>query len=190
MEIRYYRISSIQVVGSYTIAGVVDLGYHTKLSTTLTLGDSNLLTTLKMIGSKDATIGVVGSSTIVSIEKHNPHDDRLWRYPVLEIVKVIDGDTLDARLDLGFSLVSSQRFRFNHVDTFELRSKDAQQKALAYEAKRFTTELVNTTLKPTIRSTKTEKYGRWLGDIYLSDGTYLNKLLVEKGLTKSNNFKK
>ncbi|AMM45036.1 endonuclease [Bacillus phage SP-15] len=190
MNIRYYRMSSIRVVDTRTIAGIVDLGFHTTLSTVLTMVNSSILATLMTTNPEEATVGVIGNQ-VVSIEEFDKNDDRLWRYPVIEVTKVVDGDTLDASLDMGFSLVSKERFRLNYIDTYELRDSDPIKKELAYSAKRFMEEMMLSSISPVIiRSVKTEKYGRWLGDIYLSDGTYVNELLVEKGFTESDNLPK
>ena len=58
----------------------------------------------------------------------------MYEYLVKEVVKVVDGDTLDVTLDLGFSLTTKQRIRLNGIDTPESVTKDESEKRLGLEA--------------------------------------------------------
>lgn len=102
-----------------------------------------------------------------------------------EIIKVVDGDTVDAIVDLGFRVSIKMRFRLAGIDTAELKSKDAELKVLANDAKKFMTDLLlNKTV--IIETEKTDKYGRWLATIRLSpDAKSINEQLIEANLAKS-----
>lgn len=97
------------------------------------------------------------------------------------ITKVVDGDTVDAIVDLGFTVSVNIRFRLYGIDTMETNSRDPEKKALGLEAKRRAIDLLlgaNVKLK----SHKTDKYGRWLAEIYLPDDTNFNQLLITERL--------
>lgn len=102
-----------------------------------------------------------------------------------EIIKVVDGDTVDAIVDLGFRVSIKMRFRLAGIDTAELKSKDAELKVLANGAKKFMSDLLlNKTV--IIETEKTDKYGRWLATIRLSpDAKSINEQLIEANLAKS-----
>jgi micrococcal nuclease len=107
-----------------------------------------------------------------------------YKYSAL-VIKVIDGDTIDCVVDLGFSIFSKIRFRLHGIDTPEKSSKIVETKELAYKA----TEFVRSTVENkdvTIESFGKDKYGRWLGKIYISPSEpSLNEQLVSLGLAKS-----
>lgn len=97
------------------------------------------------------------------------------------IIKIVDGDTIDAQIDLGFGILTNIRFRLEGIDTAELRSSDPATRELALKAKTFISYYLNQ--KVQIRSLKTEKYGRWLAEVYV-DGTArtINQMLIENNL--------
>lgn len=97
------------------------------------------------------------------------------------VTNVVDGDTVDAVVHLGFMVTTMIRFRLNGVDTKEMNSVDENERLLARQAKEFVTEkLKNQWI--TLQSYKTDKYGRWLADIYLDGTTSINQLLLENNL--------
>ena len=98
-----------------------------------------------------------------------------------KITKVVDGDTVDAEVDLGFNVKMNLRFRLANINTAELKSKDQAEAHRAQDAKRF---VIDKALGASvlIESEKDDKYGRWLAKIYLSDGSQLNSLLIENNL--------
>ena len=93
------------------------------------------------------------------------------------VEKVIDADTLWARIDLGFRISVRQKLRLRGLDAPELNTLEGQK------AKKF----VEAQLKPAasliITTTKPDKYDRYLSDIWIGD-VNLNKLLLEQGLAK------
>jgi micrococcal nuclease len=90
----------------------------------------------------------------------------MFEYRVKQITKVVDGDTIDVDIDLGFSISYSQRLRLAGIDTPESRTTDKLEKTLGLESKEYlkskfkdAKEIIVKTEKPD----STEKYGRILG---------------------------
>lgn len=102
-----------------------------------------------------------------------------------KVLKVIDGDTIDTDLDLGFRIHTNVRFRLNGIDTPELNQSDATLKLKAQQAKQFLEEQI-LGKDVVIMSHKTDKYGRWLADVSLVgfDCPTINDQLITLGLAK------
>ena len=102
-----------------------------------------------------------------------------------KVTKVIDGDTIDAIVDLGFSISVLIRFRLYGIDTPEKTDKIPEVKALAYAASDFVGD--NLTGKTvTIQSVGKDKYGRWLAKVYAGkDQPSINEQLITLGLAKA-----
>lgn len=101
-----------------------------------------------------------------------------------KIVNVVDGDTVDAIIDVGFQITMAQRLRVNRINTPETNSKDELIKAKALAAREFTSQaLLN---KEVIVSTrKSDAFGRYLAEIYyLENGEQknLSDVLLTQGL--------
>ena len=104
----------------------------------------------------------------------------MYQYKI-NVLKIVDGDTLDVSIDLGFYVTTIQRIRLVGVDTPETNSKDELERKLANEAKQFITEWISTQKQMLIKTTKDDKYGRMLGEITGDNGQIINNILVEKG---------
>lgn len=105
----------------------------------------------------------------------------MYTYKILEVCKVVDGDTVDVLLDLGFSITLKQRIRLAEVDAPELTSKDAKERQLGIQAKDYVSGWIKSSQSPLlIRTTKDDKYGRMLGHIY-NEQSELNRSLVDMG---------
>ena len=133
-----------------------------------------------------------------------PSRKSCYNFRVTEIVKVLDGDTIDVLIDLGFDLFKKERVRIAGVDTPEKRTRDLEEKALGIDA----TNWVKKKLEDTIagegdeRSIRTElvggtgKYGRLLGWLYINEDLIsLNEQMITEGYaweydggTKQKNF--
>ena len=87
----------------------------------------------------------------------------MYHYQVLSVDRVIDGDTVEVTLDLGFSLFTKQKVRVLGINTPELKSKDPLEKARALEARRHA-EKWFASGNFTVHTMKDDKYGRILGD--------------------------
>lgn len=99
--------------------------------------------------------------------------------------RVVDGDTVDLDVDLGFYMTAAIRFRVLGVNTPELRGGTLQTKEWAKEAKAFVEEALTSANLIQIRTKKADSFGRWLASITYWDeqGPHdLAEVLIEKGL--------
>ena len=95
-----------------------------------------------------------------------------------KIIKVIDGDTVDVDIDLGFGVwLKKERVRVNGIDTPEIRGKTPEEKELAIHVR---DELYSKIYGKmvTLKNVDTEKYGRMLADVYLDDEN-INEWLID-----------
>lgn len=97
-----------------------------------------------------------------------------------KITKVVDGDTVDVIIDLGFGVSFNTRLRLSGIDTMETNDRDAVKKALGLKAKERVKELL-VGKEVTLQSFKADKYGRYLAEIYV-DGLMVNNQLITEGL--------
>lgn len=94
------------------------------------------------------------------------------------VTNVVDGDTIDATVYLGFYVAASIRFRLVGINTPEINSPDPVVREAALNAKKRVQDLI-LNKSVTLRSFKTDKYGRWLADVYLDSNSISNTLLHE-----------
>ncbi len=132
-----------------------------------------------------------------------PSRKSCYNFRVTKINRVVDGDTIDVTIDLGFDLYKKERVRVAGVDTPEKRTRDKEEKALGIDA----TNWLKTKLEETIKGDeelliRTElkggvgKYGRLLGWLYIGDADVsLNEQMITEGYawsydggTKQKNF--
>ena len=101
-----------------------------------------------------------------------------------KLVKVVDGDTVDVDIDLGFGMwMLDERVRIMGIDTPESRTRDLVEKKYGLKAKKFLQDKLKKAKSITIRTHKGEekgKFGRILGDIYC-DGKSVNSEMVKVG---------
>jgi len=99
---------------------------------------------------------------------------------------VVDGDTIDMDVDLGFFVGARIRFRLKGVDTPEIyrQKHDSEEYIMGMKAKEHVEERYRQNGNECmVVSTKTGAYGRWIGDIYFRDSdTSLSQDLLDKGL--------
>ena len=109
----------------------------------------------------------------------------MYEYRVKEIKKVVDGDTIDVDIDLGFNVSYSQRVRLAGIDTPESRTKDKFEKSLGIEAKEYLKYRLKDAKIIVIKTEKpdsSEKYGRILGWLYIDGDTVsVNDQMIEDG---------
>jgi micrococcal nuclease len=109
----------------------------------------------------------------------------MYEYRVKQVLRVVDGDTIDVDLDLGFNISYTQRVRLAGIDTPESRTTDKAEKVLGLEVKKHLTELLKSSTQIVIRTEKpdsTEKYGRILGWIFLDGSSEsVNTALISDG---------
>ena len=106
-------------------------------------------------------------------------------YRVKKVIKVVDGDTIDADIDLGFDISLTKRVRLSGVDTPESRTTDLKEKKLGLESKEWLKhklEFAKDVLIKTELPDSTEKYGRILGNLYVNNESLsLNQKMIDEG---------
>jgi len=106
-----------------------------------------------------------------------------------KLERVVDGDTVDALIDLGFDTWVKKRIRYKGIDTWESRTKDLDEKKLGLAAKERNKELLESiSSKPgyfRLRSHGVGKYGRVLGELFIKDiegiEYNINQTLIDEG---------
>ena len=119
-----------------------------------------------------------------------PSRKSCYNFRVVEINRVVDGDTIDVTIDLGFDLYKKERVRVAGVDTPEKRTKDEEEKALGYDATHWLEEKLESAIAGeddlVIRTELiggVGKYGRLLGWLYIGDAEVsLNEQMIAEGL--------
>ena len=118
-----------------------------------------------------------------------PSRKSCYNFRVISIDKVVDGDTIDVTIDLGFDLYKKERVRIAGVDTPEKRTRNLEEKALGLDA----TAWIKDKLEGAINGSddliiRTEldggvgKYGRLLGWCYIGDASVsLNERMIDEG---------
>ena len=132
-----------------------------------------------------------------------PNRKSCYNFRVVEINRVLDGDTIDVTIDLGFDLYKKERVRVAGVDTPEKRTRDLEEKALGYDATNWLKEKLEGAIEGeddlVIRTELVGgvgKYGRLLGWLYIGDADLsLNEQMITEGFawaydggTKQKNF--
>ena len=119
-----------------------------------------------------------------------PSRKSCYNFRVVSIDKVLDGDTIDVTIDLGFDLYKKERVRVAGVDTPEKRTRDLEEKALGLDATYWLKQKLEDTISGEDELTiRTElvggmgKYGRLLGWLYIGeDALSLNEQMITEGL--------
>ena len=102
----------------------------------------------------------------------------------IEVDRVIDGDTIDANIDLGFDVSVKKRIRFMGINAPESRTKDLEEKAKGLAAKDRVKQLLGGCNNVTLKSHGVGKFGRCLGELTITqagEDVNLNKLLIKEG---------
>lgn len=94
-----------------------------------------------------------------------------------KVTRVVDGDTIDAEVDLGFNVFIKERFRLLGIDAPETRTKDLIEKARGLKTKAFVEDIINSSTEVVIKTNKAGKFGRWLAVVTLDGDTNLNNLI-------------
>ena len=101
-----------------------------------------------------------------------------------KLVRVVDGDTCDAMIDLGFDTWVKKRIRFYGVDTWESRTRNKEEKVKGLAAKAYVKDLLENSDggKFVLKSYGVGKYGRVLGELFVKGNEQsVNELLKENG---------
>jgi micrococcal nuclease len=109
----------------------------------------------------------------------------MYEYRVKKVLKIVDGDTIDVDIDLGFNVSFTQRVRLAGIDTPESRTTDLKEKALGLEVKEYLKHLLENAEDIVIQTEKpdsSEKYGRILGWLFINDDDMsLNEKMISEG---------
>jgi micrococcal nuclease len=111
--------------------------------------------------------------------------NNMYEYYVRKVENVVDGDTIDVLIDLGFDILFQSRVRLAGIDTPESRTKDLKEKALGIESKEYLKKALKDAKSVVIKTEKmdsSEKYGRILGWVYINGDTVsLNDMMINDG---------
>ena len=120
-------------------------------------------------------------------------------YRIKQVLKVVDGDTIDASIDLGFDISLDKRIRLAGIDTPESRTADVNEKKYGLQSKEWLKHKVENAKNILIKTElpdSTEKYGRIIGHLFINDQeASLNDQMITEGMawtydggTKKKNF--
>jgi micrococcal nuclease len=109
----------------------------------------------------------------------------MYEYFVKNVTNIVDGDTIDVVIDLGFDIMFASRVRLAGIDSPESRTKDKAEKILGLESKEYLKKQLKDSKSVVIKTEKmnsSEKYGRILGWIYVNGDTVsLNDKMINDG---------
>ena len=106
-----------------------------------------------------------------------------------KLERVVDGDTIDALIDVGFDIWVKKRIRYKGIDTWESRTRNLEEKKLGLAAKARNKELLEKVSSKSgyfrLKSYGVGKYGRVLGELFIEDNEgiqyNINKTLINEG---------
>lgn len=99
-----------------------------------------------------------------------------------KVIHVVDGDTVDVEIDLGFHITKVDRIRFLGINTPELHDSNPDIRAKAQQAKARVEELAPSIVRIATKLDKQDKYGRILGTLFTDTELNVNETLVTEGL--------
>jgi micrococcal nuclease len=109
----------------------------------------------------------------------------MYQYKIKKINRVIDGDTIDLDIDLGFCITISHRVRLKDIDAAETRTKDLEEKAEGIKARLWLEKELSREGEWIIETHKEDKYGRILGTLYLiGDSVTVNERMLNEGIAR------
>ena len=107
----------------------------------------------------------------------------MYQYKVKKINRIIDGDTIDLDIDLGFGITLSHRVRLKDINAAETKTLDLEEKAKGLVAKEWLKKELSREGEWIIETFKEDKYGRILGTLYLvGDPVTINERMLNEGI--------
>jgi len=107
----------------------------------------------------------------------------MYNYKIKKINKVVDGDTVDLDIDLGFGLTITQRVRLKGINAAETRTLDLEEKSKGLVAKEWLKTELSKQGEWSIQTFKEDKYGRILGVLhYNNDSISINQTMLTEGI--------
>ena len=110
-------------------------------------------------------------------------DDTDFSYRINKVTKIIDGDTIDVIIDMGFDIMCKSRIRLFGIDTPESRTRNLEEKVRGKLSKKYLTDLLKSSKKLVVKTHKgseTGKFGRILGELF-GNGVNLNLKMCNDG---------
>ena len=109
----------------------------------------------------------------------------MYQYKIKKIHRIIDGDTVDVDISLGFNITIFQRVRLKGINTAETKTKDLKEKAEGLLAKEWLEKELSKPGEWIIETTKDDKYGRILGTLYLvGEPVTVNERMLNDGIAR------
>jgi len=109
----------------------------------------------------------------------------MYQYKIKKITRIVDGDTVDLDIDLGFGITVSQRIRLKGINAAETRTLDSEEKNKGIQARLWLEKELSRSGEWIIETTKEDKYGRMLGVLHLSgDPVTVNQKMLNEGIAK------
>jgi micrococcal nuclease len=109
----------------------------------------------------------------------------MYQYKIKKINRVIDGDTVDLDIDLGFGITIKQRVRLKGINAAETRTLDLEEKNKGIQARLWLEKELSKLGEWVIETTKEDKYGRMLGTLYLvGEPVTVNERMLNEGIAR------
>ena len=178
-----YRVHSVRdVYGKKDF--VIDCGF--KISVPVDAWGHK--TNLDLFKSNTSVVRIEKLYGIYNIISDDERGDKVYTYSA-RVIRVVDGDTLDVNIDVGFGIWLDERLRLKSID-----APEAMTNAGKY-SKQFLKKYLSKCPYIIIRTSKEEMYGRWLADIFAlkdcsdpykiaAEGEYINQVLLDEGLAR------
>ncbi len=107
-----------------------------------------------------------------------------------KLIRIIDGDTMEVSIDLGFKINVNKKIRLARIDTPEVfRPQSEDERIHGYLAIDFVKSIFRRNESFTIKTHKQGKYGRWITEVLLNEGN-LTDILFENNFQKKENYVK
>lgn len=109
----------------------------------------------------------------------------MYQYKIKKITRIVDGDTVDLDIDLGFGITVSHRIRLKGINAPETKTLDLEEKNKGIQARLWLEKELSRSGEWIIETTKEDKYGRMLGTLYLvGDPVTVNERMLNEGIAR------
>ena len=109
----------------------------------------------------------------------------MYQYKIKKITRIVDGDTVDLDIDLGFGITISHRVRLKGINAPETKTLDLEEKNKGIQARLWLEKELSRSGEWIIETTKEDKYGRMLGTLYLvGDPVTVNERMLNEGIAR------
>lgn len=107
----------------------------------------------------------------------------MYQYKIKKFNRIVDGDTVDLDIDLGFGITISHRVRLNSINAAETRTLNIEEKTKGLAAKEWLKKELSREGEWIIETSKEDKYGRFLGTLYcVGDPVTINERMLNDGI--------